>query len=622
MNNIYEDLSWLQKPPQEFSKRLTEASNGNDLRELAQFSLDENQLRRLYKKIKIFQNEQINLSSLTPMRIGVLGNATNAFVVPALVGTALRYGISLEIVEADFNQIAQEAFSSESVFIGKDLSAVLVAIDFHGLPLLPCPGDIDSAKKNISDCIGYIKSVIKSLQNKTDAQIILQNLAPLSEELSGSFERRLPGTLSWLISNLNRELDRLISDETFVLDIEGLSANVGLENWHDPTLWNLAKLPFSQRYIPIYSDYICRILAARIGKSRRCLILDLDNTLWGGVIGDDGLEGILIGNGDPTAEAHLHLQRTVLELRDRGVVLAVSSKNEDTIARKPFKEHPDMLLSEEHIAVFQANWTDKASNIKAIAETLSLGLESMVFLDDNPAERTLVRRELPEVAVPELPEDPALYARTLIAAGYFEAITFSEEDHNRADFYQDNAKRAEILNQSTDMDGYLKSLDMEITFSPFDAIGRTRITQLISKSNQFNLTTKRYSELEVKDFEEDQGFYTRQIRLSDALGDNGMISVIICKKDTQDWEIDTWLMSCRVLGRRVEIAALQDIILNAKDNGVTKLIGIYNPTDRNIIVKDHYKDLGFYKTSGNLPNERWELDLESYKFQEVPMRYK
>ena len=190
-------------------------------------------------------------------------------------------------------------------------------------------------------------------------------------------------------------------------------------------------------------------------------------------------------NGDPTAEAHLHLQRAVLELHDRGVILAVSSKNEDTIARKPFKEHPDMLLSEEHIAVFQANWTDKASNIKAIAETLSLGLESMVFLDDNPAERTLVRRELPEVAVPELPEDPALYARTLFAAGYFEAITFSEEDHNRASFYQDNAKRAEILNQSTDMDGYLKSLDMEITFSPFDAIGRTRITQLINKSNQY-----------------------------------------------------------------------------------------------------------------------------------------
>jgi FkbH-like protein len=209
-----------------------------------------------------------------------------------------------------------------------------------------------------------------------------------------------------------------------------------------------------------------------------------------------------------------------------------------------------MLLKEHHIAVFQANWADKASNIKAIAQTLSLGLESIVFLDDNPAERMQVRKELPEIAVPELPMDPALYARTLIAAGYFEAITFSDEDRKRASFYNDNAKRAQILNESSDMDSYLKSLNMEITCMPFDATGRARIAQLISKSNQFNLTTKRYSELEVGELEVNSTYYTRQIRLKDTLGDNGMISVIICKKGSSIWEIDTWLMSCRVLGRR------------------------------------------------------------------------
>ena len=316
------------------------------------------------------------------------------------------------------------------------------------------------------------------------------------------------------------------------------------------------------------------------------------------------------------------MQRTALEFRERGIVLAVSSKNEDTTARKPFKEHPDMLLREEHIAVFQANWSDKASNIRTIAETLSLGLESMVFLDDNPAERMQVRRELPEVAVPELPKDPALYSRTLIAAGYFESIAFLEEDSKRSSFYHENAKRAQILNQSSDMDAYLKSLDMEVNFAPFDTTGRARITQLVSKSNQFNLTTKRYTELEIKNFEDSPIFYTRQIRIKDTLGDNGMISVIVCKKNSDYWEIDTWLMSCRVLGRKVEEAALQDIVTNARDNGATKLIGFYSPTDRNMIVKDHYKKLGFNKTSGNLKIEVWELDIINYNFKKIPMRFK
>ena len=622
MTNVYESLSWLPIPPSDFSQKVTATQSYPELRELSKFSLDDNQLRKLAKKLQGLQKFQSPLTPLTPVSIGIISNATTKLAVPALIGTALRFGIALNVLEANYNQIAQEAFSAESTFTGQTLSAVLVAMDHRGLPLLPTPGDRVAAENNVQTSLNYVKSVIESLRTKTGAQIILQNIAPPPEGLSGSYEGRLPGTLSWLISRLNTELDGLVADDTFILDIAGLASNIGLVNWHDPTQWNMAKLPFAQSYTPIYADYVCRILAARLGKSRRCLILDLDNTLWGGVIGDDGLEGILIGNGDPTAEAHLNIQRTALELRDRGVVLAVSSKNEDSTARQPFKEHPDMLLRENHIAVFQANWSDKASNIKAIADMLSLGLESMVFLDDNPAERMLVRKELPEVAIPELPKDPALFARTLIAAGYFEAITFSEEDRKRASFYQDNAKRAQILNQSSDMDTYLQSLGMEITLTPFDATGRARIAQLISKSNQFNLTTKRYSELDVKEIEENADYFARQIRLKDVLGDNGMISVIICKMNSSVWEIDTWLMSCRVLGRRVEEAALRDIAEHAKQSGATKLVGVYSPTARNIIVKDHYKKLGFTKTSGEAEIELWELDLTQYQPPELPMIFK
>jgi len=620
--NTFENLSWLQAAPVDFSSKLASVTTGSQLRMLAQYALSDNQLRKLAKKYKQLAETGISLEPLIKMKIGVISNATTQLMTSSLEGSALRYGIGLNVIEAEFNQLAQEAFEEKSLFTEHVLSMILVAADYRGLPLRPCPGDLVAAENNVQECMSFIKTLIESLRKKTNSQIILQNIVPPVELLSGSFEGRLPGTIPWLIQRLNIELDQLIADDLFIVDVAALASTVGLSNWHDSTLWNLAKLPFAQSYTPLYADYVCRLLAAKCGKSRRCLILDLDNTLWGGVIGDDGLDGILIGNGNPTGEAHLQLQQVILALRDRGIVLAVSSKNEDAIARQPFKEHPDMLLREEHIAVFQANWSDKATNIRTIAKTLSLGLESIVFLDDNPVERMQVRRELPEVAVPELPDDPALYARTLIAAGYFEAIAFSDEDKKRAKFYNDNAKRVEILSKSSDMVSYLNALEMEISLTDFDQIGRSRIVQLISKSNQFNLTTKRYTDSDIKKLESNDGYFTRQIRLKDSLGDNGMVSVVICKKNQDNWEIDTWLMSCRVLGRQVEEAVLQDIVKNAEAAGVSKLTGYYLPTAKNIIVKDHYKKLGFKKIKNIEKDEIWELNIKDYKKKELPFNFK
>jgi FkbH-like protein len=350
-------------------------------------------------------------------------------------------------------------------------------------------------------------------------------------------------------------------------------------------------------------------------------VLDLDNTLWGGVIGDDGLEGIVLGQGDPQGEAFLAVQSAALALRERGIVLAVSSKNSDEIARLPFRNHPEMLLRENHLAVFQANWNDKATNIRAIAEELSLGLESLVFLDDNPAERRLVRDMLPEVAVPELPEDPAYYVRTLLAAGYFEALAFSPEDQKRADFYQDNARRVALQRATGDLDAYLETLDMTISFQPFDEIGRARISQLINKSNQFNLTTRRYTEAQVGEMEADPNCFTLQVRLVDTFGDNGMISVIICRRDADDWLVDTWLMSCRVLGRRVEQAVLQELVSHARKLGIARIVGTYRPTERNRLVEDHYAKLGF--TECECPTEGstlWSLDVAGHSDISLPMK--
>jgi FkbH-like protein len=352
------------------------------------------------------------------------------------------------------------------------------------------------------------------------------------------------------------------------------------------------------------------------------LILDLDNTVWGGVIGDDGLEGIHVAQGDARGEAHLAVQRLALDLRLRGIVLAVSSKNTDEVAREPFEKHPEMLLKLEHLAVFQANWNDKATNIQAIADELSLGLDSMVFLDDNPVERGLVRKLLPQVRVPELPEDAAYYARTLAAAGYFEAAAFAGEDLKRAGFYQDNAKRANLQKQIGGVDAYLASLDMTITFQPFDATGRARIVQLINKSNQYNLTTRRYTDPEVTEAENDPDVFTLQVRLGDIFGDNGMISVVICRQEEAGvWEIDTWLMSCRVLGRKVEQMVLREVLEHARAAGIEKLSGTYRPTDRNKLVVDHYAKLGFAKVEEHASGfTRWELQVREADTQGAPMK--
>jgi FkbH-like protein len=407
-----------------------------------------------------------------------------------------------------------------------------------------------------------------------------------------------------------------------LLDVAGLAETVGLADWHNQQLWNMAKFPFSDELIPLYADHVARTVAAIRGKSGKVLILDLDNTVWGGVVGDDGLEGIQIAQGDARGEAHLAVQRLALDLRQRGIVLAVSSKNTDEVAREPFEKHPEMLLELEHIAVFQANWNDKATNIQAIAEELSLGLDSMVFLDDNPVERGLVRELLPQVGVPELPEDPAYYARTLTAGGYFEAVTFASEDLKRAGFYQDNAKRASLQKQVGGLDAYLASLDITITFQPFDATGRARIVQLINKSNQYNLTTRRYTDPEVAEAEDDPEVFTLQVRLDDVFGDNGMISVVICRPgEAGVWVIDTWLMSCRVLGRRVEHMVLREILEHARAAGVHRLSGIYRPTDRNKLVVDHYEKLGFTKVEEEASGlTRWELPVEGAAPESAPMK--
>ncbi|CAB3776215.1 hypothetical protein LMG28688_00188 [Paraburkholderia caffeinitolerans] len=629
--SLYLGLGWLPPAPDDFTRRCREiaasiaASNepvGAQIAALARHALDSSQLNRLAALIETVRENGRSLEPLVPLTLGLVCNATSDTLRAALVASAARHGFALTCVGTGYNQVVQDALSPDSALNRARPEIVLLALDHRALPLQPMPGNEAASAQMIEEAAQHIDLVVRGIRQNSGAVCIVQTLARPPETLFGSLDYRTAGTWRTLCEGFNRRLaDGLDGSPNLLLDVAGIAETVGLATWHDPAMWNLAKLPFSDDALPLYADHVGRVIAAWRGKSRRCLILDLDNTVWGGVIGDDGLDNIRIAEGDAVGEAHRSVQAAALALRERGVVLAVSSKNDDDVARAPFREHPEMLLREDHIAVFQANWQDKASNITAIAENLALGLESMAFLDDNPAERGLVREFTSQVCVPEVGDDPALYARTLFASGAFEATLYSDEDRARASFYQANARRVALQQQAGDLAAYLRSLDMELTFKPFDSQGRARIAQLIGKSNQFNLTTRRYSEAEVEALEHAADCLTLQVRLKDVFADNGMISVIVARLREDALEIDTWLMSCRVLGRKVEHAVLQKLCAYAQAVGARSIVGEYRPTARNRMVEQHYANFGFALRERDADGRTvWTLDPTQGPGEELPMR--
>jgi FkbH-like protein len=631
-------LDWLQATPPDFRARLkalraeivaraTDADIEEQLYELALGRLDLNQLGHLATATATYLEIPASQGPLARLRLGLLGAGTLDLLQPAIIASALRHRVLTSIVAGDYGSAMRDAIDPASNFharlSGAPLDAVLIALDHRSLGLDRPRMTAQDAADAVNGALAMVRAMATGLETVVRGSIIVATVVPPAEPLFGSFDAVEPGSVNAMVSAFNAGLVDMARAKAIVLvDLACVAASVGLDHWHDAGQWHAAKMAIGPDAVPIAADAIARVLAAIRGTTRKCLVLDLDNTLWGGVIGDDGLEGIVIGQGSGRGEAFLAIQQMALALRQRGIILAVCSKNDEDVARVPFRDHPDMALRDEHIAVFVANWGDKAANLRAIASALNIGLDALVFLDDNPVERAQVRRELPMVAVPELPDDPALYPRALAAAGYFEAIAFAEDDRVRADAYRANAARAAFAGTS-DMAGYLDSLEMVADVRPFDAVNRARIAQLINKSNQFNLTTRRYTEREVAAFEADPEMKTLQIRLVDRFGDNGMIAVVILKPAGGGaLVIDTWLMSCRVLGRRMEEATLTQIVAAAKACGAATIIGEYLPTAKNRMVADHYDKLGFRTVNrADDGSGGWQLDVASYQTPDLPMRF-
>jgi len=619
------DLGWLERPGEDWRTRLKALTAGKEtvpgaaLAALARPALNLDRLIAL-DRVRTKLGGRLDPAGLTPLRVALMADATTDYLAPALRASALRHELLVETHVPAYGEALAEALAEDGALADFGAEAVLVASDYRSLGLAAPRTDPGEAAA-VAAAAGRLAGIARAAA-AAGATPVIQTVPAPADPWCGHLDAALPGSPAAQVAAVNAQLRALAAElGAPVFDADALAGLAGRAEWDDPAYWHRAKLAFAPDLIPLWADHAARILAALRGKARKCLVLDLDNTLWGGVIGDDGLEGIRLGQGSADGEAFQAVQAYALSLKARGIVLAVVSKNEDDAARLPFRQHPEMLLREADIAVFIADWTDKATNLARVAKTLNIGTDALVFLDDNPAERARVRQMLPEVAVPEAPEDPALFPRVLAQSGLFETVALSAEDAKRAAQYAENAERAAAMAEIGDYGDYLVSLEMTCDLAPFDRVGRARIAQLVNKSNQFNLTTRRYTEADIARFETDPGVFDLQARLTDRFGDNGMISVVMFRTGPEEWLCDTWLMSCRVLKRRVEEAVLAAVADAARAAGAKRLVGDYLPSEKNRMVAGHFEGLGF-AAAGDLPGggTRWVLELDGWRVPELPMR--
>jgi FkbH-like protein len=555
-----------------------------------------------------------------PVRLAILASSTVDHLPPAIRVAGLRRRLLIDVHGGDYGQYRQDLLDPASALHRFAPKAVLLSLSAReaiaGVALSAGAAEVDGA-------IGRFVSELRSLWRKAreigGAAVIQQTFIDVSEPLFGGYDRMVPGAPATIIARLNDQVcEAAASDGVLILDVARASQRDGIDAWFDIGRWLQGKLEIAPQAAPLYGDLAARILAALRGLSKKCLVLDLDNTLWGGVIGDDGVDGIVLGEGSAAGEAHLALQHYAKQLKERGVILAVCSKNDAKIAEAAFSDHPEMVLRRSDFAAFQANWDDKAQNLKAIATRLNIGVDSLVFVDDNPIERARIRQSLPMVSVPELPDDAAHYVRSLADAGYFEAIAFTADDRNRAEQYAANAEREALLGSAESMDDFLRGLNMSAVYGPFTAVDHARVVQLINKTNQFNTTTRRYASDEVSQIMDDPDSLTLQFRLVDRLGDNGLISTMILRPAPDDddaLEIENWIMSCRVFGRELEFEAMNVAVEAAKERGVRAFVAEYIPTAKNDVISKLYPGLGFTEVDRAAPANgatRWRLDFADY----------
>jgi FkbH-like protein len=536
-----------------------------------------------------------------------MGAATTHFLAPLIRLFAFKRGLLLDIYESDFGLYEQEIWSEAPAL--KAFAPDIIHFHLSSRILqAPAPGadPADAAQLAARRWLALFAAAAE----RFGCPIIANNFETVVERPCASLDAVSAASRNGMIRAINAAIAAELPARVHIHDVEQLSAVLGKKRWFDARAWNESKIALGLDCHPHYADRLAATVGAAFGRSKKCLVLDLDNTLWGGVIGDDGLHGIKLGQGQPEGEAFEQFQSYVKALKLRGVLLAVASKNEPENALAPFREHRDMILKESDIASFVASWEPKDGSIRTIAKRLNIGLDAIVFFDDNPAERRIVAANLPDVTVIDVPEDPSLYVQALDDANLFDTLGVTLEDQIRGDFFQQNQAREELVASSGSYDDFLRGLEMRAVAEPIHAGNVGRVSQLINKTNQFNLTTLRMSEAEVQALIDAPDAYTSTVRLDDRFGSNGLISVVIGRSEAGVLTITNWLMSCRVLKRGVEVLEMERLLNYCRERGLGAVIGRYLPTEKNKLVANHYADLGFVEVAADGAASTWRFDVD------------
>jgi FkbH-like protein len=545
------------------------------------------------------------------VRIAVLGDSATQHLSKAVKKAVTEKGFAAEVYDADYNQIEQQLFDKTGEVYAFQPDFILLFLCVEKLYAAYCAAPLEKRAAFAEEKAAAYYRYWSAIGQSCKAKVLQYTFVEKDDGVFGNYALHTEQSFLWQVKKLNLLLMEGASGkgDVFLLDLNKVALQAGWTDFHSDQFYDVATMSVYLKALPLAAKAVADVVSAVRGKIKKCVVLDLDNTLWGGVIGDDGLEGIEIGelgNG----RAFVRFQRWLKELTYRGIILCVCSKNEEKAAKLPFEKHPDMVLRLDDIAVFAANWENKADNIKRIQSRLNIGMDSMVFLDDNEFERELVKNYIPELCVPNMPKDPSDYVEYLQSLNLFETASYSENDRARGKQYKEEAERAAFSESFSDVGEYLSGLNMEMEYGAFEPFQYPRIAQLSQRSNQFNLRTVRYTEEEIKSIAQDEGYITLQFCMHDRFGDQGMISAVILQKQADGkLFIDTWFMSCRVLKRTTEEFIVNKVIERAKEAGFTAVIGEYLPTAKNAMVADIYEKLGFKRTG----NGRFEANVADFK---------
>ncbi len=572
------------------------------------------EINTILRKKKSIKRELLLKNPDKKVNIAILGGSTTDEIKNILELFLLDNGILPEFYQSEYNMFYEDAVFDNPPLTEFKPDIILLHTSVVNITRFPKfsdqPQDVDQL---LQEELDKFKSIWAALA-KYNCAIIQNNFdLPLNRSLGNLDAYDIHGK-TLLINKLNLAFANSAekTNNLYLNDINYLSASIGLKSWFDRNLWHSAKYAMSFDAIPLYAQQVSNIINGIFGLSKKCLVLDLDNTCWGGIIGDDGLDGICLGSETAQGESFMYFQSYVKELKDRGVILAVSSKNEHNLAKEGFT-HPDSILKFDDFTSFRANWEPKSENIKVIAEQINIGLDSLVFIDDNSVEREIVSSQLPIVSVPEVGNDVFNFVDHIENNGYFEIVALSKDDLNRNKFYQDNNERVVQQSLFENYDDFLRSLSMAAEIREFQPLYIDRITQLINKTNQFNLTTKRFTIGEVESMSANENFIKIYGKLADKFGDNGLITILIGRIEGSSLHLELWLMSCRVLKRNMEFAMLDYLVEVCRSKNILQLVGYYYKTPKNNMVASFYQTLGFECIEKNGEDTVWKLSIDNYQ---------